>query len=150
MLRVAFLVAVLLAPSVAMAGPDAATAYAKEVFDRAQALYAAGKYEEALEQYNKAYDAKPLPGLLFNIGQCHRQLGNKERALFFYRRYLEQDPKAENRVEVEKRMAELERSMKEEKDLQQRPPTNLAEPPPGQTEAGAPARPTADHIATRR
>ena len=37
--------------------------------------------------YTAAHDAKPLPALLFNIAQCHRQLGNHERALFFYRRH---------------------------------------------------------------
>jgi hypothetical protein len=41
-------------------------------------------------------------------------------------------------------MAELERSMKEEKDLQQRPPTNLEAPPSAKLEPGAPPESAAD------
>jgi len=114
---------------------------AKTYFEKGANEYNLGHFAEAITQFEKAYSIDPAPILLFNIGQCHRQTGNKERALFFYRRYLEQDPKAENRAEVEKRMAELERSMKEEQDLQHRPPTNLA-PPPAQTEGGGPAETT--------
>jgi len=138
------LCACLAAVGVSLAHPPAARAQtmkrgAKASFEKGATEYNLGHFADAIAQFEKAYAIDAAPILLFNIGQCHRQLGNKERALFFYRRYLEQDPKAENRVEVEKRMAELERSMKEEKDLQQRPPTNLAEPPPGQSEAGATA-----------
>jgi tetratricopeptide (TPR) repeat protein len=108
---------------------------AKVYFERGATEYNLGHFTEAITQFEKAYEIDPAPILLFNIGQCHRQTGNKERALFFYRRYLEQNPKAENRNDVENRMAELERSIKEEKDLQQRPPTNLAAPP-AKTEPG--------------
>jgi tetratricopeptide (TPR) repeat protein len=108
---------------------------AKVYFERGATEYNLGHFTEAITQFEKAYEIDPAPILLFNIGQCHRQTGNKERALFFYRRYLEQNPKADNRNDVENRMAELERSIKEEKDLQQRPPTNLAAPP-AKTEPG--------------
>ena len=107
---------------------------AKVFFEKGATEYNLGHFTEAITQFEKAYEIDPAPILLFNIGQCHRQTGNKERALFFYRRYLEQNPKAENRNDVENRMAELERSLKEEKDIQQRPPTNLAAP--AKTEPG--------------
>jgi hypothetical protein len=108
---------------------------AKVYFEKGATEYNLGHFTEAITQFEKAYEIDPAPILLFNIGQCHRQTGNKERALFFYRRYLEQNPKADNRNDVENRMAELERSLKEEKDIQQRPPTNLAAPP-AKTEPG--------------
>jgi tetratricopeptide (TPR) repeat protein len=33
-----------------------------------------------------------LPAFLFNIGQCHRKLGQHEQAIFFYSRYLKANP----------------------------------------------------------
>jgi len=47
---------------------------AKLLFKRAQLAYKLGKFENALGEYSKAYEMLPLPGFLFNIGQCHRQL----------------------------------------------------------------------------
>jgi Tfp pilus assembly protein PilF len=137
------LCACLAAGAVSLVHPVAAQAQtmkrgAKAYFEKGATEYNLGHFADAITQFEKAYAIDPAPILLFNIGQCHRQNGNKERALFFYRRYLEQDPKAENRAEVEKRMAELERSMKEEQDLPHRPPTNLA-PPPAQAEGSGPA-----------
>lgn len=117
------------------AGAQSMKKGAKVYFEKGATEYNLGHFNEAITQFEKAYEIDAAPILLFNIGQCHRQTGNKERALFFYRRYLEQNPKAENRNDVENRMAELERSLKEEKDLQQRPPTSLAAPP-AKTEPG--------------
>ena len=80
---------------------DATTlAAAKESFDQAEKSYALGKFGDALRQYERAFDLKPLPAFLFNIGQCHRNLGNWERASFFYNGYLSRDPKAKNRDKV--------------------------------------------------
>ena len=61
-------------------------------------LFALGRFDEALEQYEKAFEAKPLPGFLFNIAQCHRNLGNIDQAIFSYRKYLREAPDADNRI----------------------------------------------------
>src|SRR6516162_8738898 len=135
-----------LALSLALAAPAGAQSMkkgAKAYFEKGASEYNLGHFAEAIVQFEKAYEIDPAPILLFNIGQCHRQTGNKERAAFFYRRYLEQNPKAENRAEVESRIAELDRSLKEEKDLQQRPPTALAPAAPpsgGGGDSSAPAQ----------
>jgi hypothetical protein len=63
----------------------------------------------ALTAYEAAYQAKPLPGFLFNIAQCHRNLGHHERAVFFYRRYLSLDPESPNRALVEQLASEEEK-----------------------------------------
>ncbi len=73
---------------------------AKLLFKRAQLAYKLGKFENALGEYSKAYEMLPLPGFLFNIGQCHRQLGAYERAVFFYKGYLREKPEAKNRALV--------------------------------------------------
>jgi hypothetical protein len=98
---------------------------AQQHYDRGAKLYNLGHFQEAIPDFEKAYDLDPSPIFLFNIAQSHRQLGNKERALFFYRRYLEQAPKATNRDDVERRMKDLEASLQQEAELKQKPPTEV-------------------------
>jgi hypothetical protein len=108
-------------------------------FDQGVQEYNLGHFTEAIAEFEKAYRADPTPIMLFNIAQSYRQLGNRERALFFYRRYLEQaPPDAPNRSEVEQRTKELAQSLEQERDLKQRPPTEVAK-----LEAGSSAQPGA-------
>jgi tetratricopeptide (TPR) repeat protein len=87
---------------------DAATRTAKRYYNRGQKLFALQKFDDALEQFQKAFDAKPIPEFLFNIGQCHRNLGDYEAAIFSFKRYLKLDPEAPNREKVEELIEELE------------------------------------------
>lgn len=84
---------------------------AKQHFQRGEKEYKLGHFEKALQAYSQAYDALPLPGFLFNIGQCHRKLGHFERAIFFYRGYLREKPRAANRKVVEQLIADSERKL---------------------------------------
>jgi tetratricopeptide (TPR) repeat protein len=61
---------------------------ARAKFSEGNIAYDLGEFQKALAAYSEAYRLMPLPGFLFNIAQCHRQLGRPERAGFFYRRYL--------------------------------------------------------------
>lgn len=89
---------------------------AKMEFDRGQIQYRVGHFQDALEAYTRAYELFPAAALLFNIGQCHKNLRNYERAIFFFEGYLhdEVDPGkralaneliAESRTELERRSA---------------------------------------------
>ncbi len=99
--------AVLCAPQRATAD-DAATKAAKRHFSKGEKLFALGRFDEALGHYEQAFESKPLPGFLFNIAQCHRNLGNLDQAIFSYRKYLRLQPDAENRDAVERQIEELE------------------------------------------
>ena len=81
----AALVAASLLPS-AVAWGDPGTQRARELFKQGESHYGLSHFADALVSYEKAYEAKPLPGFLFNIGQCHRQLGHWETAARTYRR----------------------------------------------------------------
>lgn len=74
---------------------------AAEMTHRAGTLYKAGRFDEALAAYLRAYDEFPMPELLFNMGQCHKNLGNDERAIFFFSNFLRDQPQAANRAVVE-------------------------------------------------
>lgn len=79
-------------------GADAqdARARAREIAAEATQHYNMGRFEEACVEYQRAYDVFAAPQLLFNLGQCNRELGHHERAVFFFERFLEQMPDAPN------------------------------------------------------
>lgn len=85
------LVALLLMPGLAQAsgtGSGDAETRARQHFAEGTVAYDLGEFQKALQAYGEAYRLAPRPALLFNVAQCHRQLGQYERAAFFYRRYL--------------------------------------------------------------
>jgi len=113
---------------------DAATKRARKAYDKGEKLFALGRFDEALESYEAAYDAKPLPGFLFNIGQCHRNLGDLDAAIFSFQKYLELAPDADNHDAVVELIddleAEQERAEQQERDRKlQAPPKPRPETP---------------------
>lgn len=92
----------------ALAGGEAQASVrkAKRLFKAGQTHYKLGEFAEALEKYSAAYQEKEIPAFLFNIGQCHMELKNFERAIFFLEGFLrESKPSAQNEV-VEERLVE--------------------------------------------
>src|SRR5262245_24158816 len=74
---------------------------ARLLFEAAEAYYKAEHYAEAREAYAKTYALVSSPGLLFNMAQCERLLGQKEQAVTHYRAFLEAEPKSPYRQEIE-------------------------------------------------
>lgn len=89
--------------------PD--TAQAREHYLRGERLFALGRFGEAMAAYEAAYELSSLPELLFNIGQCHRNLGNYESAVFSFQQFLKHKPEAPNREAVRALIQELETAM---------------------------------------
>lgn len=87
---------------------DSATRIAQKHFERGERMFSLGRFEEALEAYQSAFEARPLPEFLFNIGQCYRNLGDYRSAIFSFRKYLKLVPDAPNRRSVEATIAKLE------------------------------------------
>lgn len=81
---------------------------AKKHTNQGKNLFQLGRYQEALKEYEAAYLTVPHPVLLFNIGQCHNKLGNKEAAVRSYKAYLRDSPTASNRNAVEREIEALE------------------------------------------
>ena len=86
---------------------------AKRHYDRGKKLFDLQKFDDALEQFQKAYDAKPIPDFLFNIGQCQRNLGDNEAAIFSFKKFLKLEPEASNRDQVEELIEDLQRKIDE-------------------------------------
>lgn len=87
---------------------EAAKRAARKHFKKGEKLFALGRFAEALEEYEAAFEAYPAPEFLFNIGQCHRNLEHYDEAIFSFKKYLRLKPDAHNREAVEKLIAELE------------------------------------------
>jgi tetratricopeptide (TPR) repeat protein len=96
------LLLLLTAPSIARAraaepGPaDRAAAAdetsARRLFDEGKRLFALRRFREALQKFTRAYELRPLSGFLFNLGQCHRFLGDCRQAVFFYSGFVRENP----------------------------------------------------------
>ncbi len=113
---------------------DADKAHARDAFRRAKHAYDFGEYAKALDAFKEAYTAYEDPGFLFNIAQCHRQLGQTEEALRVYRSYLRNASNPANADEVRKLIAGLEQTLEAEKRDRRSPPEGTLGPsPPGGT-----------------
>ena len=122
----------------AQAKPDSKTA-AKEHYARGTSYYDLGRYDDAIKEFEAAYQLKNDPAFLYNLAQSYRLAGNEERALHFYKTYLRYVPKAPKRAEIEERIAALERQMATESKATTTPPPAGTTPPPTGT---TPAPPT--------
>lgn len=78
------------------------------LFEAARVAYAAGRFEDSLGYFQRAYEMSNRPVLLYNIGSAADKLRRDAVALDAFRRYLEAMPTAENREEVTSRIQVLE------------------------------------------
>jgi tetratricopeptide (TPR) repeat protein len=84
-------------------------AAAKKAFDEGNALYKAGKLDQAVERLKESYRLSHNAFLLYNIGHIYDQLGQKELVLFYFKKFLVDAPaNAPLRPDVTKRVAALE------------------------------------------
>ncbi len=93
---------------------------ARRYYERGKAAFELGKFRAALRHYEEAYKVASLPGLLFNIGQCYRNTGEHEKAVFSFRLYLRKVPKAKNREAVLVLIRELEATIERERVLKRK------------------------------
>jgi len=118
-----------LAPPVAHA-QDAALENARKEFERGGDLFEKGDFQNAADAFMAAYKAKPFPAFIFNAAVCHEKLKDYKQAVELFKRYLAEDPKAQDRVAVEKRIKTLEDEI-----------TRAAAAPPPDPNAPPPAGP---------
>ena len=73
-------------------GPDLAhadgKAEASRHFKLGVALYAEEKFDEALYEFQRAYELSPHPSVLYNIAATHRELSHYGDAIQYYERFL--------------------------------------------------------------
>jgi len=82
----------------------------REHFQKALKLNATGKVDDALKEFQAAYDVSPNWRILYNIGQTSRTVRDYPRSLRAFERYLSEggtSVPAARRAEVEKEVASL-------------------------------------------
>jgi len=140
-LPLVILSAVLLTAATARAQdkPDNKAA-AKEHYNRGTSFYDLGKYDEAIKEFEAAYELKNDPAFLYNLAQSYRQAGNHERAVHFYKTYLRYVPNAKNRADIEDKIKAEEQLVAKggggtttPPATTTPPPSTTTPPPPGTT-----------------
>jgi hypothetical protein len=109
-------------------------------YQQATRAYDLGKYQEAIDEYQKVYEIDGDPVMLYNIGQAYRLNDQAQESIHFYRRYLQRSPEARNREDVERKITSLEKLIEERRKAaaavappppkKEPPPPPTAEPPP--------------------
>jgi tetratricopeptide (TPR) repeat protein len=94
---------------------EAADAEAQARFAAGRAAMAAGRAEDALADFQRAYELSHRPALLYNMGVAADRLRRDEEALAAFEQYLEVMPPDAviNRAEVESRIEVLRRTIAE-------------------------------------
>lgn len=120
--------------------PDASDLEARARFESGRLAFEAGRYEEALADFTRSYELSQRGLILFNIGLVHDRLRRDGEALDAFERYLAAVPDAENRTEVESRIAVLRRALAERQQAPQ-PTTPMpmpdGPPPPAPSAASS-------------
>jgi tetratricopeptide (TPR) repeat protein len=87
---------------------------ARAHFKSGQKLHDKGRLDEAIAEYQAAYQLSGLPDMLYNLGQVHRMRGNRRAAIDYYTRYLAADPSGRGAAKARSFLDALTREMKAE------------------------------------
>jgi tetratricopeptide (TPR) repeat protein len=108
-------------------GPNGDVEAARQHFRQGLKYYDLGRFLDAAHEYEAAFVAKDDAAMLFNIGQAYRFAGEYAKALGAYKAYLRRDPKNKRRVEIEARIADLQRLVAAQRETEKAPPGGIAD-----------------------
>jgi tetratricopeptide (TPR) repeat protein len=101
----------------------------RALFDRGSALYALGRYAEAAPLFERAFELKADPALLFNAAQAYRFMGNKQRALTLYQNYIRlYGDTIPNADDVRHQIDQLKEAIAVDERAKTAPPTGVQSP----------------------
>ncbi len=86
---------------------------AVELFEQSVDLYRQGKFDEAAALLERAYSLHDEPVLLYNLGRAYEGLGENQKAIDAYTKYIEKTPEAKDRGALERRIVTLKEQMRE-------------------------------------
>lgn len=92
------------APAECQDTPNDQDSEARGLFLAGEAAFEGGRFEEALEHFERAHELSGRPELLYNIGTTAERLRIDARAIEAYERYLEEIPESPMRANVEGRL----------------------------------------------
>ena len=96
---------------------------ARAYVNKATAAYALNHYAVAAENFEKAFELKADPALLYNAAQSYRLAGNKERALELYESYVRvYTGRKDARPDIEGHIKQLKEAIERDKAAATSPP----------------------------
>lgn len=127
MRAVAFMLT-LLASTVVLATENGDPAEARQHYQRATIAYNLQDWRVAIDEFRGAYAESGDAVLLFNIGQCLRQLGEYDAASRSYRAYLTSLRDATDRDQVRALIDQMDEAARAQRRLQAAPPPGTIAP----------------------
>jgi tetratricopeptide (TPR) repeat protein len=120
---------------------------AKTLYERGKIAFALGRFGDAADLFEKAFEKKPDPAMLYNAAQARRLAGDKKKALVLYQNYARMYGEPDNRDEVDRRIAELKSAIAADEAAARAsappPATNANATPAAPPPAAAPSTPAA-------
>ena len=116
------MVAIALVASVATTARADDAQKARDLFTQGNTYFDLGQFDKAIDAWQSGYQLKNDPGFLYNIAQAYRTTGEAQKAIFFYKRYLSNSPKARNRSEVEQKIEALQKQLSVQEQAKGLPP----------------------------
>lgn len=114
---------------------------AKQAFLAGKTLFDEKKFEEAAEKFKESYRLSRNPLLLYNVAFTFDQLGQKEMAVFYYKKFLSDAPaEAAQRPDATARLKVLEKELEKTTPPPGDPPPG--DPPPDKKPKKPPADPS--------
>ena len=101
------------------AATDADKQRALELFRDGAKAYDAGRFEKSVQLLRRAYQLDPAPVLLYNLARAYESMGAPEQAADNYKRFLQEEPNAQDRGAIEKRIEILEAQVRERAALKE-------------------------------
>jgi hypothetical protein len=114
---------------------------ARELFTQGNTYFDLGQFDKAIDAWQNGYQLKHDPGFLYNIAQAYRTMGDAQKAIFFYKRYLSNSPKARNRSEVEQKIEALQKQVSVQEQAKGLPPGGFGADNLGAAGAPSPTEP---------
>lgn len=85
-------------------------------FQLGSTYYSSGRFEEAAQEFEKAYNVSQRPQLLYNIYLAYRELNRLEPAADALRRYLASDVDDPRRERLEARLRAMEEAIRNQEE----------------------------------
>ncbi|TPV93532.1 MAG: tetratricopeptide repeat protein [Myxococcales bacterium FL481] len=89
-------------------------------------LYEAGEFERAQGEFERAYELRPTPDVLFAWAQSARLVGNCSTAISLYQRFIATDPPARQVDAANQHVARCRQTLATERSLAGQVPTQSA------------------------
>jgi hypothetical protein len=111
---------------------------ARKRMEKGQALFAQGRYKEAMLEFEQAYKMQPYGAFLYNAALAAEKAGDKSRAIARYNEFLASDPDSPYADQIREKVRVLEEEMSQ---VPEAPPAEgeTQPPPPPEEKAPVPA-----------